>query len=202
MWHFRTCLRIYWSGCNVSQMIAYLYIRDRDTFLYHKPYPPPPLYACHYIPFYLNPVHPTPSPTKRIICRGGIHAARAPRQYHQPNPCHPVEAGHARPAALSLHPFYLKVVGEGFIPPAHPTPASGKRLTCRGRRPRRPANAVSCRSAPTACGHRTTNPQHAPCPKIPLEICRKNQKQPLTIVIHIAIISKLSRGGHAAKSAS
>ena len=61
---------------------------------------------------------------------------------------------------------------------------------CRGR-------ACPARNLPdtTACIHRTTNPQHAPCPKIPLKICRKNQKQPLTIVIHIAIISKLSCGG-------
>ena len=68
---------------------------------------------------------------------------------------------------------------------------------CRGR-------ACPARNLPdtTARGHRTANPQHAPCPKIPLKICRKNQKQPLTTVIHIAIISKLSRGGHAAKSAS
>ena len=35
--------------------------------------------------------------------------------------------------------------------------------------------------------------------KIPFKICRKNQKQPLTIVIHIAIISKLSRGGSRGK---
>ena len=54
----------------------------------------------------------------------------------------------------------------------------------------------------TTCGQCAANPQHAPCPKITLKICRKNQKQPLTKVIHIAIIIKLSRGGHAAKSAS
>ena len=33
--------------------------------------------------------------------------------------CHPVGAGHARPATLPLYPFYLKIVGEGFIPPTH-----------------------------------------------------------------------------------
>ena len=132
---------------------------------------------------------------------------------------HPVGAGHARPATLSLHPFYLKTVGEGFIPPAYPTPSLTQRIIRRGdihaaRAPRQyhqPHPPPPCRgracparnlSDTTTCGHRAANPQHAHCPKIPLEICRKNQKQPLTIVIHIAIIIKLSRGGHAAKSAS
>ena len=45
---------------------------------------------------------------------------------------HSVGAGHARPATLSLHPFYLKTVGEGFIPPAHPTPSLTQRPTRRG----------------------------------------------------------------------
>ena len=122
-----------------------------------------------------------------------------------------VGAGHARPATLSLHPFYLKTVEEGFIPPAYPTPSPTQRFTralCLYHQPYSPplrrGRACPARNLPdtTTCIHRTTNPQHAPCPKIPLKICRKNQKQPLTIVIHIAIISKLSRGGHAAKSAS
>ena len=178
-------------------------------------------------PFYLKtvgegfipPAYPTPSLTKRFTCRGGIHAARAPCLYHQPNPCHPVGAGHARPAGLPLHPFHLNPVGEGFIPPAHPTPSLTKRFTCRGGihaarapcqyhqpNPPPPCRGRACpaRNLPdtTTCGQCATNPQHASCPKILLEICRKNQKQPLTIVIHIAIIIKLSRGGHAAKSAS
>ena len=119
-----------------------------------------------------------------------------------------VRAGHARPAGLPLHPVYPNPVGEGFNPPAYPTPSPTKRFArapclyhqphppppCRGR-----ACPARNLSDTTACGHRTANPQHAPCPKIPLEICRKNQKQPLTIVIHIAIISKLSRGGSRGK---
>ena len=70
--------------------------------------------------------------------------------------------------------------------------------------PPRRGRACPARNLPdtTACDQCAANPQHAPCPKIHLKICRKNQKQPLTIVIHIAIIVKLSRGGHAAKSAS
>ena len=88
-----------------------------------------------------------------------------------------------REGACPLRRFPLNVIPH--LPP------------CRGR-------ACPARNLPdtTACIHRAANPQHTPCPKIPLKICRKNQKQPLTIVIHIAIISKLFRGGHAAKSAS
>ena len=134
---------------------------------------------------------------------------------------HPVGAGHARPATLPLHSVQPKTVGEGFIPSGCPTqpptqrPARrggihAARAPCHYRQPYLPSppcrrgRACPARNLPdtTACGHRTTNPLHAPCPKIPLKICRKNQKQPLTTVIHIAIISKLSRGGHAAKSAS
>ena len=40
-----------------------------------------------------------------------------------------VGAGHARPAGFPLHPFHLKTVGEGFIPPVHPTPSLTKRFT-------------------------------------------------------------------------
>ena len=122
-----------------------------------------------------------------------------------------VGAGHARPAGFPLHPFHLNPVGEGFIPPAYPTPSPTQRATRRGgihaaRAPclyHQPHSPPPCRgracpacnlSDTTTCGHRTTNPQHAPCPKITLKICRKNQKQPLTTVIHIAIIIKLSRG--------
>ena len=123
-----------------------------------------------------------------------------------------VGAGHARPTTLPLHSIQPKTVGEGFIPPAYPTPSLTKRPTRRGgihaaraphpyHQPNQPpactGRACPARNLPdtTTCGQCAANPQHAPCPKIPLEICRKNQKQPLTIVIHIAIISKLSRGG-------
>ena len=132
---------------------------------------------------------------------------------------HPVGAGHARPATPPSHSVQPKTVGEGFIPPAYPTQPPTQRPTRRGGihaarapclyhqpHPPPPCRGRACpaRMLPdtTACIHRTANPQHAPCLKIPLKICRKNQKQPLTIVIHIAIIIKLSRGGHAAKSAS
>ena len=128
----------------------------------------------------------------------------------------PVGAGHARPATLPLHSVQPKTVGEGFIPPAYPPPSLTQRPARRGGihaarapclyhqpNPLPPCRGRACpaRNLPdtTTCGHRTTNPQHAPCPKISLEICRKNQKQPLTIVIHIAIISKLSRGGSRGK---
>ena len=130
-----------------------------------------------------------------------------------------VRAEHARPATLPLHSVQPKTVGEEFIPPGCPTPSLTKRPTRRGgihaaRTPclyHQPNPPPPCRgracparnlSDTTTCIHRTTNPQHAPLPKIPLKICRKNQKQPLTTVIHIAIIIKLSRGGHVAKSAS
>ena len=130
-----------------------------------------------------------------------------------------VGAGHARPAGLPLHLVHLNPVGEGFIPPAYPTQPPTQRPTRRGGihaarapclyhqphpPPPRRGRACPARNLPdtTTCGQCAANPQHAPCPKIPLKICRKNQKQPLTIVIHIAIIIKLSRGGHAAKSAS
>ena len=123
-----------------------------------------------------------------------------------------VGAGHARPATLPSHSVQPKTVEEGFIPPAYPTPSPTQRPTRRGGihaarapcqyhqpNPPPPCRGRACpaRNLPdtTACIHRTANPQHAPCPKIPLKICRKNQKQPLTIVIHIAIIIKLSRGG-------
>ena len=43
---------------------------------------------------------------------------------------HPVGAGHARPTTLPLHPFHLNPVGEGFIPPAYPTPSPTQRFTC------------------------------------------------------------------------
>ena len=122
-----------------------------------------------------------------------------------------VRGGHARPAGLPLHSVQPKTVGEGFAPPAYPTPSLTQRPTRAPSPHRQPYSLPPCRGRAcparnlpdtTTCGHRTANPQHAPCPKIPLKTCRKNQKQPLTIVIHIAIIIKLSRGGHAAKSAS
>ena len=50
-------------------------------------------------------------------------------------------------------------------------------------------------SAPTNWVYRPANPQHAPCPKIPVEICQKNRKTPLTKVWPLAIIIRLSRGG-------
>ena len=99
---------------------------------------------------FIPPAYPTPSLTQRPARRGGIHAARAPCLYHQPTPCHPVGAGHARPAT---YPILRLVSIAQQIPNMHLAQ------------------------------------------KFPLKICRKNQKQPLTTVIHIAIISKLSRGG-------
>ena len=129
---------------------------------------------------------------------------------------HSVGAGHARPAGLPSHSVQPKTVGEGFIPPAYPTQPPTQRIIRRGgihaaRAPRQyyqpnppsPCRGRACpaRNLPdtTTCGQCATNPQHTPCPKIPFKICRKNQKQPLTIVIHIAIISKLSRGGSRGK---
>ena len=50
-----------------------------------------------------NPTCPSRKPfKKRPTRRGGIHAARAPCLYHQPTPCHPVGAGHARPATYPI----------------------------------------------------------------------------------------------------
>ena len=45
---------------------------------------------------------------------------------------HSVGAGHARPAGFPLHPVQPKTVGEGFIPPAYPTPSPTQRTTRRG----------------------------------------------------------------------
>ena len=53
---------------------------------------------------------------RRPTRRGGIHAARAPRQYHQPTPCHPVGAGHARPAT---YPIPQLVANAQQIPNMH-----------------------------------------------------------------------------------
>ena len=123
-----------------------------------------------------------------------------------------VGAGHARPAGFPLHPFHLNPVGEGFIPPAYPTPSPTQRPTCRGGihaarapcqyhqpNPPPPCRGRACpaRNLPdtTACIHRTTHPQHAPCPKIPLEICQKNRKKVLTSGSVYDTIVKLSRGG-------
>ena len=160
-----------------------------------------------------NPTCPSRKPFKK---RSTVGAAYMPPAHltHTTNLTqrHPVGAGHARSAGLPLHPVHLNPVGEGFIPPAYPTQPPTKRIIRRGgihtahapclyHQPNPPppcrGRACAARNLPdtTTCGHCTTHPQHAPCPKIPLEICRKNQKQPLTIVIHIAIISKLSRGG-------
>ena len=42
----------------------------------------------------------------------------------------PVGAGHARPATVPIYiTFYLNPVGEGFIPPVHPTQPLTKRFT-------------------------------------------------------------------------
>ena len=169
-----------------------------------------PVKLCMYCP--TDIAHKSPSP-----CRGRAYMPPA----HLANttnlpPCHPVGAGHARPATPPSHSVQPKTVGEGFIPPAYPTQPPTKRPTRRGgihgtRAPclyHQPNPPPPCRgracparnlSDTTTCGQCETNPQHAPCPKITLKICRKNQKQPLTTVIHIAIISKLSRGGSRGK---
>ncbi len=182
---------------------------------------------CHYILFNLKPQgrdsslphtqrhHPPNGSPVGAAYMPPAHLAYTTNLTHH----HSVGAGHARPAGFPLHPVQPKTVGEGFIPPAYPTPSPTQRPTRRGgihaarapclyHQPNHPppcrGRACPARNLPdtTACGYRTANPQHAPCLKIPLKICRKNQKQPLTIVIHIATIIKLSRGGHAAKSAS
>ena len=59
-----------------------------------------PLHPVHLNPVgegFIPPAYPTQPPTKRIIRRGGIHAARAPCLYHQPNPPPPCR-GRACPA--------------------------------------------------------------------------------------------------------
>ena len=125
-------------------------------------------------------------------CRGGcLHPpagrrGRRPLQ-HNPQGFSLPQTSAAAWGQAALHPTLPHSVGRAFARNSFTPP-------CRGR-------ACPARNLPdtTTCGHRTANPQHAPCPKIALKICRKNQKQPLTIVIHIAIIVKLSRGGNRGK---
>ena len=141
-----------------------------------------------------NPTCPSRKPfKKRPTRRGGIHAARAPCPHHQLSPiCCAVGAGHARPSTLLLLQFNLPYCRERACP------SSAHCLYCPLLPPGRPPHLPIT----TPCTYHHPPPQYTPCPKITLKICRKNQKQPLTRVILLAIIIKLSRGGHAAKSAS
>ena len=108
----------------------------------------------------------------------------------------PVGAGHVRPSALPLLQFNLPYCREGTCPSA------AHCLYCLLLPPGRPCSRPPHLPIATPCTYHHPPPQYTPCPKIDLKICRKNQKQPLTRVILLAIIIKLSRGGHAAKSAS
>ena len=65
----------------------------------------------------LATLHPHIKPVRRA---GGPHPAKTCR--HIPFPHRrPVGAGHARPAAYRHIPFTIQSVGEGFIPPGHPS---------------------------------------------------------------------------------
>ncbi len=150
-----------------------------------------------------NPTCPSRKPfKKRPTRRGGIHAARAPCPHHQLSPiCCAVGAGHARPFTLPLLRFNLPYCREGGLdPPPH--------IAFIAPYSRQVAYVGAAYMPPAPPSHR--NPLYLSPPTTPIytlpknrsQNLSKNPKKLLTRVILLAIIIKLSRGGHAAKSAS
>ena len=88
----------------------------------------------------------------------------------------PVGAGHARPATLPLYPFYLKIVGEGFIPPMYPTQPLTKRFA-RGAHGNIPRADASIR--PYKLGVPPSQSPTCTLPKNPSRNLSKKPKKPI-----------------------